>query len=520
MILYNGKIITVDKGFTIAEAVAIQDGKFIRVGSNNEVKGLGGADTKMIDLGGKAVVPGIIDSHVHPVGQGNNQVADVQTCDMTSLQDLLDRLAKAAAKAKPGHWITTATNWDKPQVAGIYPTLKQLDAAIPNNPLWLPRGCHWGFTNTMGMKLSRITRDSPNPIGGEILKDKKTGEATGILRGTAQRLVTTLLPPIESVQCLKKGVAYFNSLGVTAIGNDGVSTEELEAYHKVKTSGSLTLRSVLMLEILPNMSKESIFGIIDAIAYSGLKGGGLGDDLLKIVGIKTYNEVTMTGEAEWPRDLLKNVWLEAAKKEVRASVHSICAMNEENLELYREVNERFPIKNLRWVIVHQHGTTPEMIQINKELGLVVNHDLGFSFLGKGPKMWYGMMFGFPNHPGRLVAPASLWLETGVPFSLNSDGGFGNTEPSVWSSVYVSCNRNKWQDWGEKFNISRKEALTAVTMGGAFKIGMEEKIGSIEVGKLADLAVLSADPLTCSDEQIRIMNAEMTILGGKIIYERK
>ncbi|MFB3883830.1 MAG: amidohydrolase [Thermodesulfobacteriota bacterium] len=517
MILYNGQVITVDKAFSIAQAVAIRDGKFVAVGNNEEVRALAGPDTKMIDLKGRAVTPGIIDPHVHPEGVGGNLVADVQTYDMTSLQQLLERIAAVAAKKKPGEWITTATNWDKPQVGGKYPTLKQLDAVTPNNPLRVARGGHYGWANTLAMKLAGITKDTPNPTGGKIDKDPKTGEPTGLLWEQAQRLVTKLYPPSDSVANLRKAVPFFNSIGVTAIGNDGIALDELEAYHKIKNSGDLTMRVVGMLQINPEMKRDEIFGMINAIAYSGLKGGGLGDDTFKLVGLKTVNESREGLKPLWPRERLQEVELEAAKKEVRFSVHCGCALLEENLGIFQSVNKQFPITRLRWVMLHSHLPFPSMIPIYKSLGLVVHHEPGMHFLGRPPEISFGERPGYT--PDRLVHPISEWLKAGVPFSLSTDAGGGAVVLSIWGSIFVSCNRNRWPGWGEKFNVSREEALRAATMGGAYKLGMEEKIGSIEKGKFADLAVLSGNPLTCPDDQIRDINAVMTIVDGKIVYSR-
>lgn len=521
LILYNGKIITVDKDFTIAQGVAIRDGRFIAVGSDAEVRGYTGPQTTTIDLKGKPVTPGIIDSHTHPVGVGNNLLAEVQLNDINCLKDIFDRLAEAQAKARPGDWIVTARNWYLGQVERR-PTLAELDEITPRNPLWLPLGGHEGFTNTAGMQMAGIGKETHDPTGGVIYRDPKTGKPTGHLRSTAMALVTNLLPAGNPIGQLKEAVRYYLSLGVTAIGNDGVGMEEIaageyKAYHRLKHSGGLAMRSVLMLFIHPAMTKEEIFGMIRALAHSGMERGGLGDDLLKVVGLKTINENTATGAIMWPTDFLRDVLLEAAKNEMRITIHSNCAGNEENLNLFQEVDKHFPIRHLRWAVVHQHFQTPEQININKELGLLINHELGFSFIGVGPEVWYGQLFGAPNYPGRLIAPVPLYLREGIPFSLNSDGGGANNRCSVWVAVYVACCRENWPGWGDVYSISREEALKAVTVGGAYKLGMEDKIGSIEVGKLADLAVLSADPLTCTPESLRDITAEMTILGGEVVY---
>jgi len=174
MILYNGKVITADKDFRIVQAVAIRDGKFVAIGDDKEVMAYAGRETKLIDLKGNVVTPGIVDSHAHPAGIGLNLQAGVQLADITCLKDLFDRLAKAQAKAKSGEWITTAANWYLRQVERR-PSLSELDGATPNNPLWLSLGAYEGFTNTIGLKLAGITKETPDPAGGSIYKDPKTG---------------------------------------------------------------------------------------------------------------------------------------------------------------------------------------------------------------------------------------------------------------------------------------------------------------------------------------------------------
>jgi len=164
-------------------------------------------------------------------------------------------------------------------------------------------------------------------------------------------------------------------------------------------------------------------------------------------------------------------------------------------------------------------TNPQLIQINRDLGLVINHELGFFTLSLTPKLVTKVIHGAKDHPGRLYAPIPLYFEAGIPFCLNSDGGFGNNVTSLWASVWVATDREQWPGYGDEFSISREDALRAATMGGAYNIMMDDRIGSIEPGKLADLAVLSADPLTCPPEDIQNINSLLTIVDGKIVYER-
>lgn len=519
LILHNGHILTVDSLFRVVQAVAIRDGKFVAVGRNEEVMALKGPLTQVIDLEGKTATPGIVDSHTHPVGVGRNLRARVKVADINSLQALFDRLSEAQRLASPGEWITTATDWHLGQVARP-PELAELDAVAPHNPLWLPMGFYIGFTNSRGLKLAGITAATPDPPGGIVYKDK-AGKPTGQLYGTARRLVTDLLPEGDAAADLREAFHYYNSIGVTAVEDDGMDyfiPGTFAAYQALKHSDELSMRCVVTQGISEAMSRDEVLGMVHALSGAGLERGGLGDNMLKVIGLKTVNEHTGTGETLWPREFLREVLLAAAQDKLSVRIHSLCGGTEETLGLYRQVDQQYPVAGLRWAIVHMHFQTPEFIRIVKDLGLVINHELGFAFLAVGPDVWYRQRYGAPRYPDRLIAPVPLYLESGIPFSLNSDAGGANNVSSIWASVYAACNRQKWPGFGDGYSISRKEALKAVTIGGAYRLGIEDRIGSIEVGKLADLAVLSADPLSCTEAELREMTSSITVLEGKIVYE--
>lgn len=518
-ILYNGKIYTADKNFSIAQAVAIRDGRFLAVGSDAVVKVYAGPNTKMVDLKGKAVTPGLIDAHCHPIGVGTNAGYPIQLMQVRTYDDLINALRDGAKKGKPGEWLVTAPNWLSFNFrAEDMPTLKVLDEIFPNNPLWLACGAHRGHTNSLGLKLAGITKDTPDPPGGTICKDPKTGELTGRLEEGAQYLVKKLLPkPVDEVTALRNACKFENSIGVTGIQVDGEDEKALIAYQTLKKSGELTMRCGINMSIDPKMSDKEVFAMIHAIAGAAL--GGLGDDMVKVGGIKTVAEslYPMPGIAMWPRDRLRDICLEIAKNKLRFVTHSNAGMNEELLGIMKEVNEKYSIKDLRWGLVHQRFTNPAMIQLNKDLGLCAHQDVAFGLLSL-TLLEVDRKKALP--PDRLYCPLPLWIKAGVPLSLNTDAGGACTELSVWNAIYAATHRQLFPDFNPEFNISREEALKLATMGGAYRMMMEDKIGSIEVGKLADLAILVADPLTCKPEQLHDMTAVMTILGGKIVYEAK
>ena len=512
IILHNGKIITVDRDFTVAQAVAIRDGRFIAVGSNNKIKHYAGHDTEMIDLNGQTVTPGLIDSHTHPVLLGKNLLCPVQLSHVKKLDDIFEAVATAAKKTPRGEWIVSANNWPHHDVEHL-PTAAELDSVAPDNPVWIPAGVHRGSANSMALKMAGITKDTESLPGGKVFKDPKTGEPTGRLDETAEKLIQDMLPPVDLCESLREARSYYNSIGVTAIMNDGIDPEEQIAYLKLKSKGELSLRSVVAQWITPSQSREEVVGIIKALAGAGLE--EIGDDNLKIVGIKTINEDLVPGNMLWPRDYLRDMLLEAAKYNLRAFIHSTFKANEENLGLYQEVNQSYPITHLRWGLVHQRMTTPEFIEINKQLGLVINQDASFGLITLITREKDRMKI----VPGRLYCPIPLYLKTGMQVGLNSDGGGTCTVPSLWTAVWVVTHRELWPEFGREYSVSREEALRLATMGGAYRMMMEDRIGSIETGKLADLAVLSADPLTCPDDQLKDIGAVMTVFGGRIVYHK-
>lgn len=519
IILYNGKIITVDKDFSIVQAVAIRDGKFLAIGSDAEMMVYAGPTTKMIDLKGRVATPGLIDSHCHPIGVGTNTYYPVQLMQVRTYNDILEALNEGVKKVKPGEWFVTAPNWRSFDFrAEDMPPLAVLDETVPDNPLWLACGVHRGHTNSLGLKLAGITKETPNPPGGTICRDPKTGELTGRLEETAQNLLKELLPPtVDEVTALRSACKFYNSIGVTGIQNDGVSAADLMTYQTLKNSDELTMRCGLNIRLDPTMSDEKIYSTVHAIAGAAL--GGLGDDIVKVGGIKVVAETLypMPGIAMWPRDCLRDICLDMAQNKVRFLPHVEAGMIPEILGIMREVDEKHPLKDLRWGVTHQRWPSPDMVQINKDLGLCVNQDVAFGILTL-TTLEMDRKRALP--PDRVYCPLPLWMKAGVPLSLNTDGGGVCTELSIWAAIYCATHRELFPEFNPEFNISREEALRLCTMGGAYRMMLEDKTGSIEVGKLADLAVLAADPLTCMPDKLHDITAVMTILGGEIVYEGK
>lgn len=521
MIFYNGKIYTVDKAFTVAEAIVIQDGKFIAVGGNSEANKYVGPETKIIDLEGKPVTPGLLDAHCHPLGVGRNALAPIQIGAVYTKEALLkDLKEKIHGVPLTTQWITTNRNWPAFHFhPDELPTLADLDEAVPDRPLALPYG-HALITNSLAMKVAGITIDTPSPVGGTIVKDPVTGEPTGRFEETATKLLTQFLPSPPVLECARAGQTFYNSIGVTAVQDDGYDPLP---WLELKASGDLTLRYGWSEIVDPGLSLEAIFTLIHAISGAGLPGlSGLGDDMARITGISFNNESLWPhpGTARWERDKLFRVCLEAAKCKLRVRQHCEAGMIQENLDIYIDVNKTYPIKALRWAIGHQRWPNKEHIQIQKELGCVVNQDIAFAVLSV-PRFELERKFSLLPEENRLFCPVPLWLKEGIPVCLTTDGGGACTPEalSIWACLWVAANRRLFPEFDPQFSISREEALRAITNTPAYWMGLEDKLGSIEVGKLADMAVLTKDPMTCPDEELKDIKTLITILNGKIVYQR-
>ena len=548
LIFHNGKIITVDARFRIAQGVAISGGRFAAVGSDADVRRHAGAATRMIDLKGRTVVPGLVDGHAHADREGLKLVFPALG-KVRSIADILDRIAELVRAAKPGEWIVTMPIGDPPTYFDVpdilkekrFPTRYELDEVAPDNPVYIRS--IWGFwrhtkplvsiANTRALELAGITRDTPAPLPSVSIEKGADGEPTGIF------VEDTLMPVMEltllrcapgfthqdRVRTLPEAMRAYHAFGTTSIFEEhGVSAELMRAYKEVHRAGGLTMRTALVASPDWAAIPEGPFERIITGWFGWLSEPTLGDEFLRITGLFVNMDVEAenivrsrahpyTGWAGFhyhnalPRERLKELLIACARNRIR-----VTSIRRNMLELFDEVNRVVPIGDLRWVFGHISVLTQDEINRAADLGLAVSTHTNRYIYKKGHLLKQRLGAERENE----ISPLRSLVDAGVKLSLGTD----NVPVSMFYPIWQAVARKSLYT-GEVIapeqKLSREQALRAATVDSAWLTFEEDKKGSIETGKYADLAVLSADPLTVEEDGLKDISSELTVVGGKIVW---
>ena len=548
LIFHNGKIITVDARFRIAQGVAISGGRFAAVGSDADVRRHAGAATRMVDLKGRTVVPGLVDGHAHADREGLKLVFPALG-KVRSIADILDRIAELVRAAKPGEWIVTMPIGDPPTYFDVpdilkekrFPTRYELDEVAPDNPVYIRS--IWGFwrhtkplvsiANTRALELAGITRDTPAPLPSVSIEKGADGEPTGIF------VEDTLMPVMEltllrcapgfthqdRVRTLPEAMRAYHAFGTTSIFEEhGVSAELMRAYKEVHRAGGLTMRTALVASPDWASMPEGPFERIITGWFGWLSEPTLGDEFLRITGLFVNMDVEAenivrsrahpyTGWAGFhyhnalPRERLKELLIACARNRIR-----VTSIRRNMLELFDEVNRVVPIGDLRWVFGHISMLTQDEINRAADLGLAVSTHTNRYIYKEGHLLKQRLGAERENE----ISPLRSLVDAGVKLSLGTD----NVPVSMFYPIWQAVARKSLYT-GEVIapeqKLSREQALRAATVDSAWLTFEEDKKGSIETGKYADLAVLSADPLTVEEDGLKDISSELTVVGGKIVW---
>lgn len=548
LIFHNGKIITVDARFRIAQGVAISGGRFAAVGSDADVRRHAGAATRMIDLKGRTVVPGLVDGHAHADREGLKLVFPALG-KVRSIADILHRIAELVRAAKPGEWIVTMPIGDPPTYFDVpdilkekrFPTRYELDEVAPDNPVYIRS--IWGFwrhtkplvsiANTRALELAGITRDTPAPLPSVSIEKGADGEPTGIF------VEDTLMPVMEltllrcapgfthqdRVRTLPEAMRAYHAFGTTSIFEEhGVSAELMRAYKEVHRAGGLTMRTALVASPDWASMPEGPFERIITGWFGWLSEPTLGDEFLRITGLFVNMDVEAenivrsrahpyTGWAGFhyhnalPRERLKELLIACARNRIR-----VTSIRRNMLELFDEVNRVVPIGDLRWVFGHISVLTQDEINRAADLGLAVSTHTNRYIYKEGHLLKQRLGAERENE----ISPLRSLVDAGVKLSLGTD----NVPVSMFYPIWQAVARKSLYT-GEVIapeqKLSREQALRAATVDSAWLTFEEDKKGSIETGKFADLAVLSADPLTVEEDGLKDISSELTVVGGKIVW---
>lgn len=530
LLLINGNVYTVNEKQAHAEAIAIRKDRIVFVGSNEDAKKFHAART--VDLASKTVVPGLTDSHCHIFGIGERELT-LNLEGTNTLADFLAKVGERATKTEPGKWITgrgwIETFW-KP---ADFPTREDLDEVAKENPVFLTRADgHASVANSAALAVAKIDKNTPNPFGGEILKDKTTGEPTGMLTDSAQELVRKNIPkptPSDREQALLTGINREIGLGWCEIQNAGSHKEDSDLIKKAYFDAKARIRFVNCV-YGPGQDAQNFLNqgaIIDGFDHHFTQrtikvvfDGALGSRGAAL--LKPYSDASETSGyfTEKPEEL-KPMFEEALRRGIQVETHSIGdRANRTILDLYEAAFEAVPpdqrpIKEPRWRVEHAQIVDPADIPRFKKLGVIPSMQ---------PSHAISDLFFAPKRLDMdRLAGAYAWqsfLKQGSVICGGSDAPVERGEPMIEFYAAVARKSIKGESgpgWHPEQAVSREQALKMFTIWPAFASFEEKDKGSIEVGKLADFTVLSADIMKIPPPEILKTQTAMTIIGGEVVF---
>jgi predicted amidohydrolase YtcJ len=510
-ILVNGKILTVDSAFSSREAVAVYDGRILALGTNADLRKLATPKTRVIDLQGRTVIPGLIDSHIHAIRAGLSFGTEINWTGVPSVTEALDRVRQAASTMKPGSWLIVAGGWNTNQFKERRrPTQAELVAAAPNNPVYVQLAYGWVMMTPAGLTALNLASDKDLPSGAKFDIDAN-GNPTGGITGNQPAIVALFdkLPkptPAEQVAGTKKFFRELNRLALTGVGDPGggnFSAADYQAVFDVWRQKEMTVRVTYSLNGQTSGSEiEELQGLARMLPM------GFGDEMLRFGGFGERVTIAMYNNdnpSEADKASFYQIAKWAAERGLAMAMHwNNDASIDHLLTLYERLNREVPIKDLRWSIAHLGDATAKNLSRMKALGMgwTVQDSLYFS-----------------GDAQRMMPPIMTGKRLGVPIGAGTDAhrvaSYNPFTSLQWMLDGKTVGGVSLRGLEER--PGREDALRFYTIGSAWFSRDEDKRGSLEVGKLADLAVLSKDYMTVPVDQIGTIESLLTMVGGKIVF---
>jgi len=548
LILHHGKIVTVDDRFSIRQAVAVKDGRIVAVGSDRDVLRRRGPSTRVVDLQGRTVIPGLIDSHTHPTGACMTEF-DHPIPSMETVQDVLDYVKSRADHLPEGQWIQLRQVFITRLKEQRYPTREELDRIAPRHPVIFSTGPDASL-NSLALKLSGIDRDFKITDGGPGHFEKQSnGDPTGILRGMT-RYVKVKLPgpsPTEAdyYNRTRELLRDYNAIGLTSIADRDAAPAAIQRYRTMRERGDLPVRVSVSQHVDTIGPLETIQANIRKIGADPLRKP---DPLLQIVGIKTYLDGGMlTGSAymrkPWgvskiysitdpeyrgvlfvPHERLLPIVRTAVDEGLQFTAHSVGdGAVHALLDVYREIDRVKRIRPTRPCITHCNFMSREAVELMPRLGVVADLQPDWLYLDARTLSAH-----FGNERLRYFQPLRSLFQAGAIVGGGSDhmqkiGSLRSVNPyNPFLGMWIAVTR-KAKGYDGRLHpeeaLSREQALRFYTRNNAYIVFREKDVGTLEVGKLADLVVLDRDILTCPEDEIREVLPVTTYLAGKVVYQR-
>jgi predicted amidohydrolase YtcJ len=548
LILLHGEVLSVDSHDTIAQAIAIRRGVILKTGSDAEIQALAAHNARIIDLKGHTATPGLIDTHAHIAQGGVDELYGVKLSDATSVAEIAERVKAKVPLTKPGDWITGA-GWDEGKlVERRYPTAADLDAVAPKNPVWLMHTTgHYGVANSYAMKLAGIRTAFPNPPASTIDRDSQ-GKPTGVLKEDAAMTLVTRLIPETTPEQMRAGILYIpnvlHSEGMTAVKDPDIFQIEWDAYKALLESGQLKERICVLWDAGITMaSAQHALGKVNSVPRLPIS---LGDSRLLSCGVKLFMDGSGGARTGWmwqpwmrnkasdltqdgkpntgyphmdPNTYRKMVLL-FQKSGVPVGTHAVGdrAMDWV-VDTYALAEKQYPHPGLRHAIIHANLPTSHALDTMAELQS--KYDAGYPEIQAEFLWWIGTIYAEnygPERDQRLI-PLKTLQQRGILWSGGSDYSVTPLAAryGLWASVARQTSAGA-EPFGLAESVDSHTALRSYTAWSARQMFLEDKIGTLEAGKRADIAVWDRNIYTTPTNQIKNIKCLMTLLDGEVVYQ--
>jgi predicted amidohydrolase YtcJ len=527
-VFYNANVLTMAAAQPRAEALAVSDGRIVAVGSSREIRELADSATKQIDLGGRTLLPGFIDSHAH-VSQVGYELQKVDLSRCRSVGDILDAFRLRAASTPAGEWLEASPMWHETALAEKrFPTRRELDSVAPDHPVYLPRGTRFfAVANSLALRAAGITAETPDPEGGRFERDPVSGELTGLLLQRPAFTQVKRLLPVPGADAKKHAIAYgqqlFSRTGVTSVVDPALTPDAVRAYQELWAEHSLQVRTnmttILDMNVPLSLSEDELLARVEGLGpYSGF-----GDATLRLGQIKLFvdgfvetawlhhayaNDPSFHGVQAVARETLEVVLRAASRNNWQVGVHCVGdAAVDLALDAFEAADREKSIRNRRWSLMHAVFASPSAFERARRLGVVISAQqlLVYAFAPTMLSCWGEQRM-------QHASPHREWLRQGLTLAAGSD--VVPFDPLLGIQSLVTRETLAAGVVGPDERVSRAEALWMYTQAGAYLTFEEHLKGSFEVGKLADLVVLDGDPLTCPESEIKDIPVVATLLGGR------
>ncbi|MBF8291299.1 MAG: Amidohydro 3 protein [Steroidobacteraceae bacterium] len=547
LLLVNGTVITVDANDRIAEAIAIRGDRIVAVGTTAAVEQLAGPQTRRIDLKGRTVTPGLLDAHAHfsPGDFNRRDGLDLSFPAVKSIEDVKDAVARQAARLTPDAWVI-GTRWDEGKLAERRMIMaSDLDEVAAGHPVWLSQTMgHYGVANSAALKLANIGRDTPDPTGGTIDRDA-TGNPTGVLKETAQRLVMSLIPPPAADDIdhgIREMARGFNAECMTGVKDPGIPDERWDSYRRVLASGDLTVRAFVLW--IGGRTLDDARPLIAQRAAITRPYESTGDDHLIAGGVKLFADGSGGARTAWMYDEWNvgvtgidagnrgypNIEPDTLREMIRmyhdAGFHvATHAIGDHAIDVvvdsYVDALRRNPKQGLRHAIIHANVPTEHAIETMAALQRA--YDAGYPESSATFIWWIGDTYtGNYGARARRLDPFATYLKRGIRWANGSD--YSVTPFAARYGLWAAVAREPalgiygGDPFGRDEAIDIHAALRASTIWAAHQMFLDTKIGSIEAGKYADLAIWDRNPYQVPTADLKEMKCQMTVFDGKVVFQ--